>query len=239
MLYPGHSLRGVLPLCIEAVDVFYRPSWLGYKCSKFNIKIKKKRRVWFLCVYVHYENECSQQVYMKMIKSRTGNWTSTFHTQKVHWRQLESVLMIASFNKSIVGTSLWNYVILFKWFSSNFVISLAVKSKAVICILLVLGHQHRCFCIHKANYNTPTTHLYRSNQSRNLSQSRGLCMLMSKNQVSFFFCVLYEQRFDFRLQNRLCEINLRSLESKGKRTWYKVQNWFLILNRTDDVRFMF
>ena len=27
--YPEHSLGGVLPLCKDAVSVFYSPSWLG------------------------------------------------------------------------------------------------------------------------------------------------------------------------------------------------------------------
>ena len=29
VLYPGYSLGVVLPLCRDAVDVFYSPSWLG------------------------------------------------------------------------------------------------------------------------------------------------------------------------------------------------------------------
>ena len=29
VLYPGYSLGGVLPLCWDAVDVFYILSWLG------------------------------------------------------------------------------------------------------------------------------------------------------------------------------------------------------------------
>ena len=31
MLYPGHSLGLVLPLCKDAVSVFYSPSQLGTK----------------------------------------------------------------------------------------------------------------------------------------------------------------------------------------------------------------
>ena len=32
--YPGHSLRGVLPLCRGAVSVFYSPSQLGNKTTE-------------------------------------------------------------------------------------------------------------------------------------------------------------------------------------------------------------
>ena len=42
VLYPGHSLGGVLPLCRDAVDVFYSASWLGnmYICM-------------FMCAYIY------------------------------------------------------------------------------------------------------------------------------------------------------------------------------------------
>ena len=37
--YPGHSLRGVLPLCREAVGVFYSPSRLGNLPKKVYRKV--------------------------------------------------------------------------------------------------------------------------------------------------------------------------------------------------------
>ena len=41
MLYPGHTLEGFLPLCRDAVSVFYSPSRLGCWIPKNHLTARK------------------------------------------------------------------------------------------------------------------------------------------------------------------------------------------------------
>ena len=55
MSYPGHSLGGVLPLCREAVDVFYNPNRLG-KSKRRDVLSRSLQQSWFRCkkhVFMH------------------------------------------------------------------------------------------------------------------------------------------------------------------------------------------
>ena len=52
--YPGYSLSGVLPLCRDAVNVFYCPSWVSYSIEIDLLKI------------IHIQENCAQNNFTKM-----------------------------------------------------------------------------------------------------------------------------------------------------------------------------